>query len=145
MRAAVHFIGGDLSSLAQEVSQFLQGEEFPDFDGFLFCVDGELIEHLEDKNSWYRNILNRRVVPRRPFKPAELFNEDFERCCRGDWMHLKIYGVLDGKALLGIQSNLDSTYISPSPVRITLTRLDQKPSWSFEENVERPDFRPEGR
>jgi hypothetical protein len=139
MRPAIHFQGGDLSALVQEVSQFLREEDFPGFDGFLFCVDGELIEYLEDKNPWYRSVLNRRMVPRRLFKSPELFREDFERCCRGDWMHLKIYGVLNGSALLGIQSNLDSTYISPSPVRITLTRFDKEPFWGFEREIKRPD------
>lgn len=140
MKAAVHFNGGSLNSLAQEVRQFLNGEEFPDYEGFLFCVDGELIDCLENMNSWYRAITKSKVVPHGLFKSKELFTEDFKRCCRGDWMHLKIYGVLEKKVLLGIQSNLESTYISSSPVKITLTLLDKEPLWSFEKGVKRSDL-----
>ena len=136
MRPAIHFDGSSLSSLVQEVSQFLEKQKLklPKFDGLLFCVDGELIEHLEDKSAFHSFLSGAKRVPRGLFRPPSMFEEEFERCKRGDWMHLKMYGILEGKALLGIQSARESPYIPPSPVKVALTKFEQKPSWVFEKN-----------
>lgn len=132
MRPAIHFDGTSLNSLIQEVSCFLKNQELPEFDGFLFCVDGELIEHLENRSTWRSFLSCGKSVPLRLFKPAQKFKEEFERCKRGDWMHLKIYGVLESKVLIGIQSARESSYIPPAPVRVTLTKFEKEPSWLFE-------------
>jgi hypothetical protein len=127
MKPAIWFKGSDIDSLAQEVSIFLREQEALEFDDLLFCVDGELLEHLE--GGFFSSFPGKKKVPRETFQTSDSF--DFERCRRGDWMHLKVYGVLERKALIGIQSPVESSYIPSEPVRIRLTHFEKKPKWAF--------------
>lgn len=130
---AITFRNQELSLLVQEITNFLNGTDFPTFNGILFCLDGELLEFLDEGIPWHQRIFRKPRVPKRFFRNQLDFQADFDhyRLLGVDWMHLKIHGVLEGTLLISLQCPEVGASYDPAKLSIRVTKIDPEPPWIF--------------